>query len=91
MSHSKTTKRGRSLYVEKWNPAAKKFIQACAVCGAQGYHPGIDDDGFVCNGAGEISDFEHRAIRSELNRVFKPLALDALGRCAECAKRMDKG
>ena len=24
MSHSKTTKKGYSLYIEKWNPKAKK-------------------------------------------------------------------
>ena len=83
MSHSKTTKRGKSLYIDKWNPAAKRFINICAVCGAQGYSPTIDEDGFVCDDA-------RRVICRELKSVFKPLPVDALGRCPDCAKRMDK-
>ena len=43
MSHSKYTKRGKSLYIEKWNPSAKRFINTCVICGAQGYNPSIDD------------------------------------------------
>ena len=33
MSHSKKTKRGYSLYLEQWNPNAKKYINVCKVCG----------------------------------------------------------
>ena len=91
MSHSKLTKRGKSLYVEKWNPSAKRFINTCAVCGAQGYDSGIDDEGFVFDNAKNIADFEHRAIRAELKGVMKPLPLDQLGRCADCARIMEKG
>ena len=90
MSHSKLTKRGKSLYIEKWNPTAKKFINTCVVCGSQGYNPTIDDEGFVCDNPGKISDLEHRVIRSELKSVFKPLYLDSLGRCCDCARIMDK-
>ncbi len=89
MSHSKRTKRGKSLYIEKWNPTAKRFINTCAICGAQGYSPTIDEEGFVYDNANKISNFKHRAIRAELKSVFKPLSLDSLGRCALCAKRMD--
>ena len=89
MSHSKTTKRGRSLYIEKWNPTAKRFINTCSICGARGYSPTIDDDGFVYDDAGNIVNSEHRAIRAELKSVFKPLLLDSLGRCSDCAKSMD--
>ena len=89
MSHSKKTKRGRSLYIESWNPTAKKFINTCVLCGAQGYRPSIEEDGFVYNEAKKITDFEHWAILAELTRVLKPLPLDHLGRCPICAKSMD--
>ncbi len=90
MAHSKMTKRGKSLYIEGWNPTAKRFINTCLICGAQGYSPTIDEDGFVYSDAQKIINFEHRAIRSELRRTLKPLALDDLGRCFDCAKRMDQ-
>ena len=82
MSHSKFAKRGKSLYIEKWNPSAKRFINTCIICGAQGYNPSIDDAGFVY--------FEHRAIRDELKRTLNPLSLDSLGRCDNCARLMEK-
>jgi hypothetical protein len=88
MSHSKNVKRGKSLYVDQWNPSAKRFINTCALCGAQGYAPSIDEDGFVYDEAMQITNFEHRAIRAELQSILKPLALDAFGRCATCAKVM---
>lgn len=90
MSHDKFIKRGKSLYIDNWNPSAKKFINTCSVCGAQGYAPGIDEDGFVFNNAGKTHNFEHKAIHEELKRIFKPLAVDSLGRCSDCARRMDK-
>lgn len=88
--NSKITKRGKSLYIEKWNPTSKRFVNACVICGAQGYSPTIDDDGFVYDNAKKISDLEHRVIRAELKRVLKPLHLDPLGRCPDCARRIDK-
>lgn len=90
MAHSKMTKRGRSHFVDSWNPSAKKFINTCRICSAQGYNPTIDDDGFVYDNSGRIVNFEHRAIRIELTRIYKPLPLDSLGRCSTCAKIMDK-
>ena len=89
MAHSKYTKRGKSLYVESWNPDAKRFINECKLCGATGYRPSIDDDGFIYDASGKIADFKHRAIRDELQRIMKPLWLDELGRCRDCAARMD--
>ena len=86
MSHSKYTKRGKSLYIEKWNPSAKRFINTCVICGAQGYNPSINDIGFVYDNAQKVSDLEHRAIRAELKSVLKPLSLDSFGRCNDCAK-----
>ena len=89
MSHSKMTKRGKSHFVEGWNPSAKRFITTCVLCGAVGYNPTIEDEGFVSNEAKTVASFEHRAIRDELRRIYAPLALDALGRCPVCVKAMD--
>lgn len=89
MSHSKTTKRGKSLYIEKWNPTAKRFINICSVCGAQGYSPTIDEYGFIKDDVKKISDLEHEVIRAELKKVLRPLPLDAYGRCADCARIMN--
>ena len=89
MSHSKKTKRGNSLYVNNWNPSAKRFINTCLVCGAMGYDPSIDEDGFIHPSA-DTTDFEHRAIHAELTSICKPLPLDPLGRCEVCARIMDR-
>ena len=83
MSHSKMNKRGFSLYVESWNPKAKKYIVTCALCGSRGYSPTIESEGF-------LDDPERRAIHCELTKALSPLSLDSLGRCADCAKHMDK-
>lgn len=89
MSHSKKTKRGNSLYVESWNPSAKKHINTCRICGAQGYNPSIEEDGFI-HPSPNATDYEHCAIYAELSKIMPPLALDELDRCAQCAKIMDK-
>jgi len=83
MSHSKMTKRGRSHYVESWNPDAKRFINECKICGKKGFKPSILEDGFW-------EDYVHRAILCELERTLSPLPLDELGRCETCAKILDK-
>ena len=83
MSHGKKTKRGNSLYLDKWNPYAKKYINTCKLCGCRGYSPAIDEEDFsdtVGNGA----------IRYELKRTLTKLELDGFGRCADCAKVHDK-
>ena len=90
MSHSKVNKKGKSLYVESWNKSAKNFINTCVICGAKGYSPTIDEDGFIYDNSNNIENFEHRAIRQELKSILSPLALDELGRCEICAKLMDK-
>ena len=82
MSHSKTTKKGYSLYIEKWNPKAKKYINTCKICGAQGYNPSIGCDGFA-------DERIRRVMREELKKTLPKLALDDYGRCEICAKRMD--
>ena len=90
MSHSKMVKRGASRYVENWNPAAQKFINTCVLCGARGYSPTINEDGFVYDASGKVADPAHRFIRESLQEVFKPLPLDDLGRCPTCAKILNK-
>lgn len=88
MSHSKKIKRGNSLYVERWNKSAKKFINVCAVCGKTGYSPTLDEEGFI-HPSPNVTDFKHRAIAVELSAVYQPLPLDGLGRCETCARLMD--
>ena len=83
MSHSKMTKSGRSLYIEKWNPKARKYINTCVICGCKGYSPSIDSEKTP-------GDMERRAICDELKKTLKVLPLDELGRCVDCAKRIDK-
>lgn len=78
MSHSKMTKRGRSQYVDSWNPRAKKFIVGCAACGRTGFQPHILDPEFP-------QDAEHRFIRESLEKILEPLELDDAGLCAVCA------
>ena len=83
MSHSKIRKKGQSLYIDNWNPAAKKYINTCYLCGRKGYSPAIEETDFP-------NTLERKAIYKELTKVFlSPLALDSFGRCDECAKRQD--
>ena len=83
MTHSKFRKRGKSLYLDSWNPKAKKYIHTCCLCGREGYSPAILEDDFV-------NDIERKAIYEELIRMFdSALALDSFGRCKECAKLQD--
>lgn len=83
MSHSKFRKRGASLYIDNWNPSAKKYINVCAVCGKKGYSPAIEEEDFCVN-------LERKAIFTELTKIFQaPLSVDAFGRCEDCAKRQD--
>jgi hypothetical protein len=78
VSHSKLTGRGRSLYLEKWNPSAQRFIVTCVHCARTGFRPEILEDDFAFS-------MERQAVLSELQRVLKPLPLDAVGRCKVCA------
>lgn len=82
MSHSKNTKRGYSLYVENWNPSAKKYINTCSICGKKGYRPTIEDEDF-CN------SLERRVIFKELKKTLGKMQIDDLGRCETCSKVQD--
>ena len=83
MSHSKHTKRGYSLYIEKWNGSAKKYINTCKICGHTGYSPVIESESF-CDSS------ENKVIFEELAKTLSRLELDELGRCKYCAKIHDK-
>ena len=83
MSHSKFNRRGRSLYLESWNPSTKKYINTCKVCGHQGYSPVIEEEGFC-------DQQINRVIYAELKQTYTKLALDEFGRCEYCAKVLDR-
>lgn len=83
MSHSKHTKRGYSLYIEKWNGSAKKYINTCKICGHSGYSPVIESENF-CDSP------ENKVIFGELTKTLNKLELDEPGRCKICAKILDK-
>ena len=72
MSHSKHTKRGYSLYLEKWNPAAKKYIHTCAMCGCRGYSPALEQEGL-----------RDSVTARECFRTLPRLELDERGCCAD--------
>ena len=83
MSHSKFHKKGRSLYLSNWNPAAQKYVHICYLCGRKGYSPAIEAPDFL------ISP-ERFVVYRELTAMFRgPLMLDSLGRCDDCAGRQD--
>lgn len=79
MSHSKHTKKGYSIYIEKWNRSAKKYINTCAICGHKGYSPVIEDENFC-----DTTTYR------ELVKTLNKLELDNLGRCTDCARIHDK-
>ena len=80
MSHSKFRRKGHSLYIDNWNPSAKKYINTCCLCGREGYSPSILETDF-------INSLEREAIYNELTKMFNSsLKLDSFGRCGECAK-----
>jgi len=81
MSHSKHTKRGYSISIEKWNRSAKKYINICAICGHKGYSPVIEQDDFRK---------KNPVIYNELSKILPRQELDSLNRCEYCAKVHDK-
>ena len=38
---NRNNKRGQSVYLDSWNPDAKKYINVCTFCGRKGYSPAI--------------------------------------------------
>ena len=68
------------------NPFAKRFINTCAVCGAEGYAPQIDDADFAGNESTVFHQFSREKLQAMLRGYFEPLALDEAGHCAACAR-----
>jgi len=87
MSHSKQTqpKKNFSLYIHNWNKNAKKYINTCNICGSKGYSLVILEPSFQ----DQNIPSENRAIYNELIKILKPLELDYLGRCDDCARIHD--
>lgn len=96
MSHSKITKRGRSHYLEAFNPKAKQYIVSCTLCGRQGFKPSVLNDDYVTppvfkeNRSRMMNRLERRVIRSELQSVLPPLELDDNGYCSDCANKTNE-
>jgi hypothetical protein len=87
MSHSKLTKRGFSLYIEKWNPSAKKYVCTCSICGRQGYNPAVLEKDFHGNSPDKnypCAASEEWVIYQELTKTLASLELDDYGRCDIC-------
>lgn len=86
MSHSKHRQRkyGFSMFINKWHPSSKKYINTCLICGSKGYNPVILERDF--GSAGALG----RVIRDSLSKTYNPLPLDALGRCGDCAGIQEK-
>ncbi len=90
MSHSKYNKRGHSLYLESFNPHAKKYINTCRICGYKGYSPAIMQPDFLSDRDKEPLVFAvNKAIYEELTKTLSVLELDAFGRCKDCARIQD--
>ena len=91
MSHSKYNKRGKSLYLDNWNPNAKKYINECSVCGHKGYSPAIEQPDFSSDTDKDPFTFSvNKAIYEELTKTFSVLELDEFGRCETCARIQDE-
>ena len=70
------------MYLEKWNPSAKKYINVCGICGRKGYSPVVKQDEFC-------SDLGKAVIYRELSNTLCVMTLDRLGRCEDCARVQD--
>lgn len=91
MSHSKCNKRGHSLYLDNWNPNAKKYINECKICGYKGYSPSIEQPYFLDKMDKDPVTFSiNKTIYEELTKIFSVLELDEYGRCKNCARIQDK-
>jgi len=81
--------RSRKDHWFEMNPQSQRFINTCAVCGAQGYAPQIDDTDFAGNESTVFHRFSREQLQGKLRKYYRPLALDIDGRCAACASPPD--
>jgi len=88
MSHSKYIKRG-SLYRDLLKHRTKKLSNNCKICGCEGYSPVLLEKDFLDPSSKIYS--ENRIVYEHLLHIFnKPLKLDNLGRCEDCARIQDE-
>ena len=71
--------RKTSLYVAKFNKAAKRYINKCALCGVEGYAKQIEEEDFIKAGQFNTS------IRHDLQASYQKLVLSNNGLCPQCA------
>ena len=81
--------RSRKDHWFEMNPYAQRFINTCAVCGAQGYAPQIDDADFAGNESTAFHRFSREKLQAMLRKYYQPMALDEAGRCDDCARPVD--
>ena len=79
--------RSRKDHWFELNPYAKRFINTCAACGAQGYAPQIDNVDFAGSESTVFHRFSREKLQAMLRRYYRPLSLDEAGRCDACARR----
>ncbi len=78
MSHSKRRQQGKSYYLDRVNPKAKKYLTNCTLCGHIGYDPRIDE--------GYYSEMDRNPhLKEEVTRLYDPLQLNEEGLCENCA------
>ena len=79
MSHSKHRKKEKSIYLDSWNPGAKKYIVNCVICGTKGYKLSLLEPDFEKTPLG-------KPIKDEIIKIYNPLDLDENGLCDQCAE-----
>jgi hypothetical protein len=72
MSQSKEKERGKSNYLDDFNPAARRHVVACISCGKRGSNPAT------------LENETNPYIVQEISRMFEPLSLDDSGVCDVC-------
>ena len=78
MSRSTKRQQGKSYYLDKVNPRAKKYLVNCSLCGHVGYDPKVDE--------GAYSEMErNNHLKEEVTRLYEPLELNKEGLCENCA------
>jgi hypothetical protein len=60
-------------------PELERWLNRCALCGATGHKPDMPEN-----------IYPHFSVAgTNLRRLFKPLDVDALGRCEDCSIALD--
>ena len=81
--------RSRKDHWFEMNPYAQRFINTCAVCGAQGYAPQIDYADFAGNESTVFHRCSREKLQAMLRKYYQPMALGETSRCDDCARTVD--